>query len=122
MVEMTLLELLELGVLSRLDLHEMIVRVRKRTDQFVELELDRRLLATLRVLNREHHHGGNRRADGCKGGFPSAGKTGQCQAGTKHDDDAEDDHGAAQLRHTRARTLDDRRPDPSTLWLNRVAR
>jgi hypothetical protein len=79
MIDVTLLELEELLVVGFLHADEVIVGLRQRADQFVELQLRGGLFAPLRVVEGEDHDERERGRHGGERDLPRLGKAGDGQ-------------------------------------------
>lgn len=70
MLDLALFQRRQLGIRSGLHVHKVVIGTGQRPDQLVQLQLGRRLLPALGVLDREHHDGGHSRAGRSERGLP----------------------------------------------------
>ena len=88
----------ELRVVSELNMHQEIVRMRRGADEFVKLQLQCDLLAALGVLNDEQHYERDGFSYGGESDLPLAGKSHDCQEDEEYDDDQRDGCGRSRAR------------------------
>jgi len=98
MIDLASLAGVQFVVACRFDVHEQVVRVGRRSNQLVEFQLGRHLLAILCVLNDEHHHKRDAGRDRAKSRLPRGWEPRDCQRHEECDHCGRDTGGQAGPR------------------------
>ena len=96
MIDVSLLDRGELLVVSEFNVHQVVVGLRERSNQLIELQLRGGLFAALRVLNREDHHRRHGCTKRCERRFPRGGETRDREGYAEGNDHADNNHGRSR--------------------------